>query len=359
MTWLPVRPAVVPTRPGLVVAAAGIVLRPRAAALSAALLALCLLLGVVGVLLGESTLPIDRLLATLTGNGTPLEQLVIFDLRLPRALLAPLVGFALGVSGAITQSVTRNALASPDILGVAAGAGTGAVLVIVGGLGAGAGAVGALGVTAAALTFGLLTAAAIATLAWRSGIDGLRLILAGIGVNALAVAATSYLLIRADLEDAAQATRWLAGSLGGATWPEVGILAGVVLGGGLAAMLAGRVTTALRHDDDTSRTLGVRLTRAQPALLLLAVVMVSAATAAAGPVGFVAFVAPQVALRLLRTAGPPVIAGGLVGALLVQATDLASRLLLPVDLPVGAITSAIGAPFLLFLIIRYGRRTSA
>jgi iron complex transport system permease protein len=308
---------------------------------------------VVSIGHGSFTIAAGDVIRVLLGGGTPAQQLVVLDLRLPRILTALLVGAALAVAGALTQTFARNPLASPDVLGVTSGASLGAVAVIV--LGGSA----VTGVPPAALAGGLVTAAAVYLLAWRRGVDGYRLVLIGIGVGEILTGGVSWFLVRAEILDATRATIWLNGSVAGAGWEQVRPLTLA-----LAVLLPLAVATAftlqaLQFDDDVVRSLGVRLQTAQLAVVLAAVALAAAAVAAAGPIEFVAFVVPQVALRLCGGARPPLAVSAILGALLVSAADLVARTLLPDrELPVGLVTAVIGAPYLLWLLVRTNRRTT-
>jgi iron complex transport system permease protein len=308
---------------------------------------------------GDYPIGVLDVLRILAGGGEPADRFVVVELRLPRALTGLLVGLALGMSGAILQSVARNALASPDILGLTQGAGVGAVALLVLGGGALGGAGRFVGPPLAALAGGLLAALAIYLLAWRQGVSGFRLVLVGIAVSAVLTSTVSYLLVVADLTEAAQATVWLTGSLNGRGWEHVVPVSVVVAAVGLLALAGSATLAALRLGDDSARALGLRLQTGQAVLLAVAVVLASVAVAAAGPVPFVALVAPQVALRLTRAPGPPVLAGGLAGAVLVLGSDVVSRTILPVELPVGVLTAVLGAPYLLYLLARRTRRSDA
>ncbi len=355
----PDRPTV-PSRPALRLGPISLVWRPRMVVVCLALVVATFLLLCVGLGRGDYPLSVPQVLAVLAGGGEQLDRFIVLELRLPRGLAAVLVGAALAVSGALTQTVSRNPLASPDILGITAGASAAAVALIVAtGSGVLGGALGALGLPLAALLGGLLTAAAVYVLAWRGGVEGFRLVLIGIGANALFVALTNWMLVSADINDVSQAQVWLTGSLNGAGWSQVvpTALALAVLGGWL---VTGAFTMgALRLGDDTARSLGVRLQTQRAVLLLSACALAGIATAAAGPIGFVALAAPQVALRLVRSPGPPLIASALTGAALVVAADILARTVLPVALPVGLVTSALGGPFLLYLLVRSNRKVSA
>ncbi|MGZ4518654.1 MAG: FecCD family ABC transporter permease [Mycobacteriaceae bacterium] len=333
--------------------------RPRAVLVPVALVAAVVLLLALNVGRGDFPVSVPDVLNILLGGGNKAQRFIVMELRLPRSLSGVLVGLALGMSGAITQSITRNPLASPDILGITAGAGVAAVAVIVFGSGVAGGLLTQLGLPISALLGGVLTAVAIYLLAWRGGVQGFRLVLVGIAVGAMLTSLTSYLLLRAEITGAAQAAVWLIGSLNGRGWDHVVPVTIAVAVAGAFALVMTFTLGALRLGDDSARALGVRLQRGQGALLLAAVVLASVAVAAAGPIGFVAFVAPHIALRLVRSAGPPVLASGLVGAALVIGSDVVARSLLPVELPVGIVTAAIGGPYLLVLLLRQTRKSSA
>jgi iron complex transport system permease protein len=333
--------------------------RPRALVVPALVALVALLLAAVDVGRGDYPIGVLDVLRIVAGGGEQADRFVVMELRLPRALTAVLVGLAFGMAGAILQSIARNPLASPDILGITQGAGVGAVALIVLAGGSVGGATAFVGPPTAALLGGLLAATAIYLLAWRQGVSGFRLVLVGIAVSAVLTSLISYLLVVADITEAAQATVWLTGSLNGRGWEHVvpvALAVGVV---GIVALVGGTTLAALRLGDDSARALGVRLQTGQAVLLGVSVVLASVAVAAAGPIPFVALIAPQLALRLVRSAGPPVLAAGLVGAVLVVGSDVVSRTVLPVELPVGVLTAAIGAPYLLHLLARRTRRLDA
>lgn len=351
-------PAVVRTRPAFRLGPISMVRRPLMVLTTVLLAAALVLVMCVNIGRGDFPLSIPAVLDVLLGGGSRIERFIVMDLRLPRSLTGLLVGAALGISGAITQSISRNALASPDILGITAGSSAAAVALIVLGGGSFSGLLATLGLPLAALIGGLLTAIAIYALAWRKGVDGFRLILVGIAVNAMLTAVIGWLLISADINDVSRAQVWLNGSLNGADWSAVWpvAIAVVLVGGG--TVVATFTLGALRLGDDNARSLGVRLQHSQAMMLLAAVALAAIATAAAGPIGFVALAAPQIALRILRTPGPPIIASALLGGLLVVTSDLIARTILPVELPVGIVTSALGGPFLLYLLVRSNRKAT-
>ncbi|MCO1580054.1 iron ABC transporter permease [Crossiella sp. SN42] len=323
--------------------------RARVSAVSLLLAALTLLMFCVSLATGEFQLGLDEVVAALGGIGDYSTLLVVQELRLPRALVGLLVGLAFGVAGALFQSLTRNPLASPDLIGITGGAN----VVVVAGTALGLG--GGLGVPLLALLGSLASAFAVYTLAWKRGTTGYRIVLVGIGVQALCTGATSYLLLSLGVYDAQGAMVWLTGTLnarnfGHVTWIAVAVV--VLLP--LTLLLRGWLD-ALQFNDDTATGLGIPVQRARLSLGLVAVGLAAVATAAAGPIVFVALVSPQLALRLCRSATPPVLASGLAGSLLLLISDLIARTLLPAELPVGVVTGVIGAPFLLWLLARANR----
>lgn len=349
----------VPGRPAFRLGSVSVVWRARMVIVCALIVVATAVL--LSISLGRGDYPLSPLqvVKVLLGGGERLDRFIVFDLRLPRGVAAVVVGAALAVSGAITQSVSRNALASPDILGITAGASAAAVaLIVVTSGGSIVGLLATLGLPMSALLGALLTATVIYLLAWRRGADGFRLVLIGIGINAMLIALTQWMLVSADINDVSRAQVWLTGSLNGVSWSQVVPAAiALLLVGGWAAT-ASFTVGALRLGDDTARSLGVKLQTQQALLLIAACALAAVATAAAGPIGFVALAAPQIALRLVGSAGSPIIASALTGALFVVAADLIARTILPVPLPVGLVTSALGGPFLLYLLVRSNRKVS-
>ncbi len=323
-------------------------------------LALIVLAAAANIGRGPFPISVGEVLSVLLGGGDRAQQLVVLELRLPRTLTGVLVGAALGLSGAITQAVARNPLASPDILGVTAGASTAAVAVIV--LGGGTGILGStfagIALPIAALVGGLGTAALVYALAWRRGIDGYRLVLVGVGIGEVAEAITAWLLITAQISAAAQATGWLVGSLNGRGWEHVkpvGLALAVLVP---IALLLAFGLGALQFGDDTARGLGVRVDRARTALIIVAVGLAAVAVSSAGPIVFVALVVPQICQRLVGAARPPLLASAVYGALLTVTADLIARTVLGAELPVGVVTAILGAPYLLYLLVRRNRKVS-
>jgi iron complex transport system permease protein len=317
---------------------------------AAAFLVFCVSIGV-----GDFPIGLPQVIATLFGRGEQVDEFVIMDLRMPRALAGLVVGIALGVSGAITQAIARNPLASPDVLGITSGASAVAVFLVTVSGGT-AVIVDSVGLSAAALAGGLGTGLLVYFLAWRRGVDGFRLILIGISVSAVMEAITTWLLVTADIRDVARAQAWLVGSLEDRSWGEVltALWCGLVL---LAVVSCVAFQFRPMHfGDEVAAGLGVRYARVRAVLLLCAVLLAGVAVSAAGPVPFVALVAPQVAMRLARCPTPPMVASGLTGAMLLTGSDLVARTALPVSLPVGVVTAAIGGPFLVYLLVRANLR---
>nr|WP_204332311.1 iron chelate uptake ABC transporter family permease subunit [Geodermatophilus sabuli] len=317
------------------------------------------LLGAVGLGRGDFPIGVGDVLRTLVGLGEDRQRFIVLELRAPRIVVGALVGLALGLAGALFQTFARNPLASPDVLGITQGASVGAVAAIVlGGTSGVGGLLGGLGVPLAALAGALATGLLLFVLAWRAGIDGYRLVLVGIALWAVASALTDWLLTRAEVFDATAAYVWITGSLNARTWDQAVPLAASLAVLVPAALATSRSLGVLQFGDDTARGLGVRLVRAQTGVVLIAVGLTAAAVAAAGPIAFVALIVPQIAVRLTGGSRPPLLTSGLLGAALVIGADLLTRTVLPTALPVGILTAAVGAPYLLWLLVRGRRSTS-
>ena len=330
-------------------------IRVRVLPRSLVCVSLVLLLTVALLLLqlttGDFPLTLSRVLATLQGRGTAGEEFIIYTLRLPRALTAVLAGAAFGASGAVYQSVTRNPLGSPDIIGFTYGASFGAVLAIV-----------VLGtsdtaVTLAAIAGGLAVAGLVYVLAYRGGgVSGYRLILVGIGISSVLASFVSYLLMKADIVDAQEAYVWLTGSLNGRGWTDVQIgLVGLLVLAPLLVALGPGLRMA-EMGDDAARALGVDVERNRLSALVLGALLCAVAVVCAGPITFVALAAPQIARRLTGHPTVRVIPAMAVGAFLLLLSDTVAQKLFPsAQLPVGIVTLAIGGAYLAWLIAREGR----
>lgn len=285
----------------------------------------------------------------LLGADVPGGSFAVGELRLPRATLAVLCGLCFGVSGVTFQTMLRNPLASPDLIGISWGASAAAVVGIV------LFSLDETSISLLALAGALATALVMNVLGARGGFTGTRLILVGIGLAALLRSVVSYVLSRAAAWDLQTATRWLTGSINGATWERVLPLAFVGLAFGTVLLLSDKALAVLRLGDQSAAALGVGVRRTRLLLMATAVVLLAFATAAGGPIAFVAFMAGPTALRLVGPGGSLVIPAGLVGALLVLLADLVGQFAFDTRYPVGVITGALGAPYLVLLLIRANR----
>ncbi|GGM43289.1 FecCD family ABC transporter permease [Microbacterium saperdae] len=304
----------------------------------------------VAVSLCAGTIPVSPadLVGTLTGDASASTVRSVWGRRMPRALTALLVGAALAMSGAVFQSLSRNPLGSPDIIGFTTGAATGAVaqIVLFGG--------GVLETALAAVAGGLVTAVVVYLLARRDGVSGgIRLVLVGIGVGATMSALSALLLVRADINDATLAQVWSSGSLTGRGWPHaISLIAALAV---LTPMLmaCARSIAFIEMGDDTAQALGVSVERRRLQALILAVIAAAIAVAAAGPIAFVAFAAPQIARRIAPAPGVQLGVSALTGALLLLLADLlAAHLDIGLRTPVGLVTSLLGGMYLLSLLAR-------
>jgi len=304
---------------------------------------------VLSLVLGRTIYPPSDVLAVVLGQQVDGASFTVGTLRLPRATTGLLVGLAFGLAGATFQTMLRNPLASPDIIGISSGASAAAVIGILV-LGLQPTAVSVLSTVAA-----LVTAMVIYLLAYQRGVANTRLILVGIGVSAMLGSVVSYVLSGAAAWDMQVAMRWLTGNLNGATWERtLPVLIAVVLIVPVLLYLV-RDLEAMRLGDDAAAALGVPVEARRIALIVLAVVLMAFGTAAAGPIAFVAFLSGPIAARVLGPVGSPVLASGLVGALLVLLADFLGQYALGTRFPVGVITGALGAPFLVYLLVRTNR----
>ncbi|ANE03337.1 FecCD family ABC transporter permease [Corynebacterium crudilactis] len=285
----------------------------------------------------------------LTGQQVPGASYTVGVLRLPRAVLGLAAGMAFGAAGVIFQTLLRNQLASPDIIGISSGASAAGVICIV------FFEMSQSAVSAVALCAALLVALLIYVVAYRGGFSATRLILTGIGIAAMLNSVVSYSLSKADSWDLPTATRWLTGSLNGATWERASplLLTTIVL---FPILLANaRNVDLMRLGADTAVSLGVATNRTRIIVIISAVALIAVATAACGPIAFVAFVAGPIATRLVGTGGSLIIPSACVGGLLVLSADLIGQYFLGTRYPVGVVTGVFGAPFLIYLLIHSNR----
>ncbi|MBT2457867.1 iron chelate uptake ABC transporter family permease subunit [Streptomyces sp. ISL-86] len=318
----------------------------RALAVGLLLTAAALVLAVALIGTGDFQIAPGDAVQTLLGNGTPANDFIVNDLRLPRVLVALLVGAALGMSGAVFQSVSRNPLGSPDLLGFGYGSAVGALSVIVLFKG------DATDVAAGALAGGLLAGLAVYLLAYKQGIHGYRLVLVGIGASAMLVAAIQYLLTKAQFAEAGRAMVWLTGSLAGRDWEQVWPLLATCAVLFPLVLSQSRALRMMEMGDDAAYALGVRVERTRLLLMVAAILLTTAAGAAAGPISFVAMAAPQLARRLTRSPGAGLLTGALMGSVLLMLSDWASQRVFGSDqLPVGVVTGLVGGVYLLWLLV--------
>lgn len=319
-----------------------------------ALLAAGLLVGVLVTLtLGLSYTPLSTVARVLAGVDVPGASFTVGELRLPRAVACLLAGACFGLGGVAFQTLLRNPLASPDIIGISSGASAGAVFAIV------ALAWSGPAVALVAVAAGLGVALLIYLLSWRDGVTGARLILIGIGLAAMLQSVTAYLLMQAPSWSLQEALRWITGSVNGVRLTQALPLS-LALGllGGL--LLSRRADLdALRLGDELAAGLGVRLGVTRIVVVLAAVGLVAFATAVTGPIAFVAFLSGPIAARISGQSGSLLLPAALVGALLVLASDYAGQFLLPARYPVGIVTGVLGAPYLVYLIVRDNQRKGA
>lgn len=321
----------------------------RHAVATVALAALVVALFLTALMVGNTFYPLDDVIRVILGETVPGASFTIGDLRLPRAILAVLTGMAFGIAGVSFQTLLRNPLASPDIIGISNGAGAAAVVGIV---------VLSLNgpvVSVFALVGALVTAAAIYLLSIKNGFAGTRLILIGIGVSLMLQSVISYLLSRAANWDIQTAMQWLTGSLNNASWERVlpmAIAAAVVVP---YMLVQGRALGAMQLGDDSAAGLGVRVNLTRVLFILGAVALLAFATAATGPIAFVAFMAGPIAARLTGPGANLLLPSGFVGAVLVLGGDLIAQFALGTRYPVGVVTGVIGAPYLIYLLVRTNR----
>lgn len=319
---------------------------PRVMILTLAGIALILFLALWAVSLGSYSMPFSEALAAVRGVGTEDQVFVVRTLRLPRIVCAVLIGAGLAVAGALFQGVVRNPLVSPDIIGIDAGASLLAVFWIVTGQPA------AL-LPIAAFIGAVTTAAAIYLLTWKSGVDTDRLILVGIGVGAAIGAGITFLTVKFPVEIVRPAEFWLMGSLTGSNWRDVVVLLVTVVVLVPGAAILARLLRTMQLGDDVTRGLGVPLEQLRLSLIVVGCGLAAVAVSVAGPIAFVALMVPHVARML---AGP--VSSGVMlftatlGAIFLLSADMIAQHALPVSLPVGAITAAVGAPYFLFLLYR-------
>ena len=308
------------------------------------------LLAVVALGTGDYPLSVVEVVRAMFATDGGFDTTIVLEWRLPRVLVALVFGAALALSGAIFQSVTRNPLGSPDIIGFATGSYTGALIVLT--------LVGDSYVSTAvgAVGGGLVTAAAVYLLAYRRGMQGFRLIIVGIAVTAILHSVNTWLLLRAQVEVAMAASIWGAGSISLVGWDEALPAFAVLAVLAATVIVLARGMRQLELGDDAAKAHGLRVEPARLALLVVGVALIAVVTASSGPIAFVALAAPQIATRLTKSAGLPLVASALTGAFLLLAADFVAQHLLPAAVPVGMVTVVIGGLYLIGLLIGQARK---
>jgi len=319
------------------------------AVLSIAVLAVVLL----SLCVGQTNYSLAEVARVIAGEKVPGASFTVGVLRVPRTVMALVAGISFGLAGVTFQTMLRNPLASPDIIGISSGASAAAAFAIIT-----LSASGAV-VSVFAITAGLAVALFVYLLAYKGGAAGTRLILVGIGVAAMLNSMINYLLTQAGQWDLQVAMRWLTGSLNGATWLQVVPAVFALLALAPVLLAQARNLESLQLGDDAAAAVGVRVERTRLVSIIAAVGLIAFATAACGPIAFVAFLSGPIAARLLGPRGSLLVPAALVGALLVLVADFCGQYLLPARYPVGIVTGILGAPYLIYLIIRSNRSQGA
>lgn len=319
----------------------------------AMLLLAALALASVSLLIGKYPMQWSAIVSALTGSGDEQDRMVLLEWRLPVIVAALAFGALLGIGGAIFQSLTRNPLGSPDIIGFDAGSFTAVTITILL-----LGSTEYWSIAGAALVGGLLTALVVYLLAYRNGIQGFRLIIVGIGVTAVLGSVNAYLITHAELHEAMMVGFWGAGSIGRVTWasllPSLALATIIVL----AAVALASPLGQLELGDDAAQTQGVSVGRDRLLLIVCGVATSALVTAAAGPIGFIALVAPQLARRLTRTPGVSLLGSAAMGCFLLTSAHFLSVTVAQFyrEIPVGLITVCLGGLYLIWLLVREARQ---
>lgn len=313
-----------------------------------------LLLGFIATLMiGQTVTPFGDVLKVLLGETVPGASFTVGQLRLPRAVMALLAGASFGLGGAAFQTLLRNPLASPDIIGITSGASAAAVFAIV------VLSMSGPAVSIFAIVAGLGVALLVYGLSAKNGVAGPRLILVGIGVSAMLESMIAYVLARAPAYSLQEAMRWLTGSLNGAQLSQaLPVAVSLMVFGGIL-LVKSRDLEAMRTGEDTATALGVSVGLTRILVIVSAVGLIATATAVTGPIAFVAFLAGPIAARSIGRRGSVLLPAALIGAALVLTGDFVGQFLLPGRYPVGVVTGALGAPYLIVLIIRVNRSGGA
>ena len=339
-------------RPWIVVGRRSVLITPRHVIVGFILLALSLAVAVVSLRLGKFPVTAQEVIDALQGQGRKIVQVVVVKWKLPRIVLGLVAGLALGVAGALFQTITRNPLGSPDLIGFSTGAQTGiliSILLLPGSM---------LSASLASFIGGAAVGTVTYLVSLRGGFTGLRFILVGIAVSSMLVSVNRWLLVRVDDDEGLGALKAITGTLGAARWPVVAptcLAIGVTVA---LILLASRHLQVLSLGEQVATILGSPTRRASAVLILLGTVLVAVVTMAAGPIGFVALVAPHLARLLTGSPQSPLLVSGLTGSLLMVGADLLSQLVLE-SMPVSVVTNAVGGLYLMvaLTVAARGRRS--
>ena len=336
----------------IVVGRRSVLITPRHVIVGLMLLVLSLAVAVVSLRLGKFPVTTQEVIDALQGQGRKIVEVVVVKWKLPRIVLGLVAGLALGVAGAIFQTITRNPLGSPDLIGFSTGAQTGilvSILLLPGSM---------LSASLASFIGGAAVGTVTYLVSLRGGFTGLRFILVGIAISSMLVSVNRWLLVRVDDDEGLGALKAITGTLGAARWPVVAptcLAIGVTVA---LILLASRHLQVLSLGEQVATILGSPTRRASAVLILLGTVLVAVVTMAAGPIGFVALVAPHLARLLTGSPQSPLLVSGLTGSLLMVGADLLSQLVLE-SMPVSVVTNAVGGLYLMvaLTVAAHGRRS--
>ena len=336
----------------IVVGRRSVLITPRHVIVGFILLALSLAVAVVSLRLGKFPVTAQEVIDALQGQGRKIVQVVVVKWKLPRIVLGLVAGLALGVAGALFQTITRNPLGSPDLIGFSTGAQTGiliSILLLPGSM---------LSASLASFIGGAAVGTVTYLVSLRGGFTGLRFILVGIAISSMLVSVNRWLLVRVDDDEGLGALKAITGTLGAARWPVVAptcLAIGVTVA---LILLASRHLQVLSLGEQVATILGSPTRRVSAVLILLGTVLVAVVTMAAGPIGFVALVAPHLARLLTGSPQSPLLVSGLTGSLLMVGADLLSQLVLE-SMPVSVVTNAVGGLYLMvaLTVAAHGRRS--
>ena len=336
----------------IVVGRWSVLITPRHVVVGLMLLALSLAVAVAALRLGKFTVSTQEVIDALQGQGRKIVQVVVVKWKLPRIVLGLVAGLALGVAGALFQTITRNPLGSPDLIGFSTGAQTGiliSILLLPGSM---------LSASLASFIGGAAVGTVTYLVSLRGGFTGLRFILVGIAISSMLVSVNRWLLVRVDDDEGLGALKAITGTLGAARWPVVAptcLAIGVTV---TLILLTSRHLQVLALGEQVATILGSPTRRVSAVLILLGTVLVAVVTMAAGPIGFVALVAPHLARLLTGSPQSPLLVSGLTGSLLMLGADLLSQLVLE-SMPVSVVTNAVGGLYLMvaLTVAARGRRS--